>query len=121
LNEGSIERIEELERRLAALISLLTSSGVIQTEELDATEKALSAAALLLDELETPEPAERKGAPPQEDRQCIICGDEATKMIFTGQGHWKICDQPSCLEELSERYMDPTSMTTMMTRPLPKK
>ena len=121
MNEGSTERIEELERRLAALISLLTSSGVIRADELDATEKALSDAALLLDEMETPEPAERKATPPEEDRQCVVCGDEATKLIFTGKGRWKICDRPSCLEELSQKYMDPNSMTTMMTRPLPRK
>jgi len=121
LNEGPTQRIEELERRLAALISLLTSSGVIKPEELDATEKALSDAALLLDELETPEPAEKKAAPAEEDRQCIVCGEEATKIIFTGQGHWKVCDETSCLDELTQRYMDPTSMTTMMTRPLPRK
>ena len=64
---------------------------------------------------ETPE--ESKKPEPNDSRTCAICGERATRIIFSSVGHWKLCAKTACYEELTDRYSD--SDVTWMARALP--
>ena len=54
--------------------------------------------------------------PENEVPTCDICGQEATKRIFSQKGAWKLCDRPSCLSRLQSRH--PQSGLTWLKTPL---
>jgi len=49
-------------------------------------------------------------------RVCCICGKQATRIVFSSVGHWKVCDQPTCWNTLTERYED--TGLTWMSKPI---
>jgi|PlaIllAssembly_1097288.scaffolds.fasta_scaffold2682182_1 recombinational DNA repair protein (RecF pathway) len=51
-------------------------------------------------------------------RACCLCGEEATRVIFSHLGNWKLCDKPACWNELTGKY--PETEVTWLARPLPK-
>ena len=60
-----------------------------------------------------------KGPPLTSTRECCICGEEATQIVFSSAGYWKVCDRPACWNALTDQYED--TGLTWMAKPLPKK
>jgi len=52
------------------------------------------------------------------EQACFICGQKATRVIFSSIGHWKLCSGASCYQELTGRYSE--GETTWMERALPQ-
>jgi len=60
-----------------------------------------------------------KDPPVTSTKECCICGKEATQIVFSSVGYWKVCDQPACWNTLTERYED--TGLTWMAKPLSRK
>ena len=53
-----------------------------------------------------------------EERTCFVCGNRATKLVIGDDGLWKLCEEASCWQKLTEG--NPTERLTWITRPLPE-